>query len=244
MVENEKKELSELLTKRIKLTEVNFISTFDLIRQSSGRNQNEKNESIEEEKPPSMKITVFEENDSSPFNADDPIDKFLMAPRSTSEYFLVQEVVGKHFKPQLIFSAAKSPTTSFKSSLATRPNLFTRIELGDGKIIGCYFKRPYINRFNSEIFVVDPDAFVFWLNTMRVYKATKNSVSQYDVSPDCLFSVGNTYKWDGFWFHKNFSKINADSNKFEIKSQQYVDLLIPIPNKNVLRFDVFELKFA
>lgn len=91
--------------------------------------------------------------------------------------------------------------------------------------------------------MVDLDAFVYELNDSKVFKASKTSVSSYDVSPDYLFSVGNTYKWDGFWFPKDFSKINPDCARTEIKSQQYTDLSIAIPHKAVLRFEVFALKF-
>lgn len=50
----------------------------------------------------------------------------------------------------------------------------------------------------------DPDAFVYWLNEFRVYKAAKGSIAQYDIGPAYLFSCGSTYNWDGFWFRKDF----------------------------------------
>lgn len=232
----EKKELSELLDSRIKNTEVNFLSTLEMVKQINLQNQGESKMIVEGEATITKKIVIYEEKEEVCRNPNDPVEKFLLQPKTTGEYKIVYEVVKKHFKPELIFSAGKNPDNSFKLTLAGKPNLFFRIELGDGKVIGSFFKRPYIKSFNTEMFVVDPDAFVYWLDASKIYKASKNSVSQYDVSPEYLLSIGNTYKWDGFWFLSNFKSINPDSSNSKIKSQQYTDLEIPIPNKNVRRF--------
>jgi hypothetical protein len=52
----------------------------------------------------------------------------------------------------------------FKQKIAGQQNLFTRIELGDGKIIGSFFKQPYPVSFGEDLFITDSDAFVYWLN--------------------------------------------------------------------------------
>lgn len=183
------------------------------------------------------KIIIYEEKEDLLKNQpNSPIDKFLNATKTTGQYRIIFEALKKSFKPDLVFSKDIHSTASFKDNLAGKANLFIRIELGDGKVIGCFFKKPYSKRFNTEMFAVDPDAFVYWLDAWKIYKAARNSVSQYDVSPDYLFSVGNTYKWDGFWFLKDFTHINPDHNRFQIKSQQYIDLSIPIPDKKVKRF--------
>lgn len=96
----------------------------------------------------------------------------------------------------------------FKQRIAGQNNLFTRIELGDGKIIGSFFKQSYPVSFGQDLFITDSDAFIYWLNEFRVYKAAKGSIAQYDISPDYLFSCGSTYNWDGFWFRKNFTDLN------------------------------------
>ena len=58
------------------------------------------------------------------------------------------------------------------------------------------------------MFMVDKDAFVFWVNQHKVFKAAKNSYAQYDVLPDYLLSVGNTMNWDGFWLESDFKSLN------------------------------------
>lgn len=78
-----------------------------------------------------------------------------------------------------------------------------------------------------------------------MYKAAKASIAQYDISPDYLFSCGSTYNWDGFWFRKDFNEINPEmpATTKEIKSKQYVDLSIPLPDRKVIRFEAYQLQF-
>jgi hypothetical protein len=56
---------------------------------------------------------------------------------------LIRQVVGRDFSIRLLFSASKDESTMFKQKISGQNNLFTRIELGDGKIFGSFFKSAY-----------------------------------------------------------------------------------------------------
>jgi hypothetical protein len=118
------------------------------------------------------------------------------------------------------------------------------VELSDGNIIGVFLKRPFVKNFFEDTRMVDKDAFVFWYNQGRIYKAAVNSVAQYDVSMDYFMSVGNTNNWDGFWLKNDFTMLNPgqqSKNKLMIISGQYENLKIEVTNMEIKRFDVYQL---
>lgn len=115
------------------------------------------------------------------------------------EFELVKEVLNEGFIPNLIFDATKQERGLFKPRIAGQPNLMFLLEMQDGLKFGVYLPRQFSKTFGEETFMVDKDAFVFWVNERKVFRAADRSYAQYDVSPDYLLSVGNTMNWDGFW---------------------------------------------
>lgn len=89
--------------------------------------------------------------------------------------------------------------------------------------------------------MIDFDSFVFWVNEEQVFKASSNSISNFDMGPEHYFSVGNTNNWDGFWFKNHFKEINPDSPKMVIKSSQFEKLEIPLKTKAVKVFRTYQL---
>lgn len=89
--------------------------------------------------------------------------------------------------------------------------------------------------------MIDFESFVFWVNEGQVFKASVNSISNYEMGPESFFSVGNTNNWDGFWFKNNFKQVNEDSSKMVIKSSQFEKLEIPLETKNVKVFRTYQL---
>ena len=79
--------------------------------------------------------------------------------------------------------------------------------------------------------MVDKDAFVFWHNQGKVFRAAVNSVTQYDVSMDYFISIGNTNNWDGFWLKGDFTTMSPgqqSKNKLLVLSSQYENLRIEV----------------
>ncbi len=88
----------------------------------------------------------------------------------------------------------------------------------------------------------DPRAFVYWQNERTYFRAENGSKSQFDTSSDYLFSVGNTYHWDGFWFQNNLDVLNPGRSQMFINSDQYMGLSIPFSTNAVRSVKVFQLE--
>lgn len=142
---------------------------------------------------------------------------------------MIRKMVRGNFVPSLLFDSTIHTKDIFKTRLAGQPNLVISIELADSNIFGVYLKRPFVRVFHEDMKMVDKDAFVYWHNEKKIFKAAVNSVAQYDTSLDFCLSVGNTNNWDGFWLKNNFSLLNEgqqSKNKFLIQSGQYLNMKI------------------
>jgi hypothetical protein len=113
--------------------------------------------------------------------------------------------------------------------------------LADGTIFGSYFSVAYPARITGDRMFTDEHAFVYWQNERTYFTATARTKSQFDVSTNFLFSVGNTYHWDGFWFEKDFLILNPGNAALNIHSDQYTGLSINFTTKSVRSFKVFKL---
>ena len=132
---------------------------------------------------------------------------------------------------------------TFKSRVAGQANLLSRIELVDGTVFGSYTKVAYPAHITGDRMYADPNAFVYWQNERTFFEATPNSKSQFDVAKNFLFSVGNTYHWDGFWFEKDLQVVNPGRNTLTISSDQYTGLFINFTSNAVRSVKMFRLIF-
>lgn len=89
----------------------------------------------------------------------------------------------------------------------------------------------------------DSEAFVYWQNERTFFEAAPGTKSQFDVSMNFLFSVGNTYHWDGFWFEKDFATVNHGRSNLTISSDQYTGLFINYTSNAVRSVKMFRLIF-